>query len=429
MIIDFTVGNYRSFKDNQTLSMRATAITEFKDNVIEASDFRVLKSAVIYGANGSGKSNLIKALAIMKSLVLSSAKSSSEDRLEVEPFLLNEATENQGSVFELIFYIGKNQYRYGFDANDKEVNKEWLFQKQTDNNEESFLFLRIRNEISINEDLFKEGIGIEAKTRSNALFLSVVDQFNGQIAKEVIRYFNSIQIIQGIQTNNLGGLTVHRLKNKPELDSISKLLINSDLGIKDVRVIEEPFHIGLLPKEFPSDLKSEILADLKGKINLTPKTKHSKFDVNNTFVEDVEFDLQLHESEGTKKLFNLSGLLLEVLERGDVLIVDELDSSLHPKLSLSLLALFNSVVTNSKGAQLIFSTHDTVMLTYGQLRRDQINFIEKNNLGSSHCYSLVEYKAPEGKVRKDRSFEKDYINGRYGAIPFLGDFSKIFKNA
>jgi AAA15 family ATPase/GTPase len=153
---------------------------------------------------------------------------------------------------------------------------------------------------------------------------------------------------------------------------------------------------------------------------------HKKFDKNNKKIGEVEFDMRSQESAGTNKMFNISGPIFDVLQDGGVLVVDELDSSLHPLMTLAITRLFNSDKDNSKNAQLIFSTHDTNLFSYGKYRRDQIYFVEKDKYGASDLYSLVEYREEDGtKVRKDRSFENDYIEGRYGAIPYIGEISKI----
>jgi len=171
----------------------------------------------------------------------------------------------------------------------------------------------------------------------------------------------------------------------------------------------------------------QLVTDLEGAFRIDIKILHKKYNASNSPAGKVEFDLRSQESSGTNKLFNISGSVFDVLNNGGVLIIDELDASLHPLLTLAVTRLFNSADFNRKNAQLIFATHDTNLLYYGKYRRDQVYFFEKNQYGASEMYSLVEYKEEGKTVRKDRSFEKDYIEGRYGAIPFIGNLSNMVK--
>ncbi|MBV8390719.1 MAG: ATP-binding protein [Mucilaginibacter sp.] len=171
------------------------------------------------------------------------------------------------------------------------------------------------------------------------------------------------------------------------------------------------------------------------KLKIDPKnqevvlTHHNKYDNVGNIIGDHWFDLETQESSGTNKIFDIAAIFLAALFLGHTTIIDELDAKLHPLLTLSIVKLFHSPVHNPLNAQLIFATHDTNLLSCGCFRRDQIYFTEKNKFEETDLYSLVEYKDPNGlKTRNDRSFEKDYINGRYGAIPFIGDFSNLLRN-
>jgi AAA15 family ATPase/GTPase len=175
----------------------------------------------------------------------------------------------------------------------------------------------------------------------------------------------------------------------------------------------------------PESLIKQLVTDLEGTYKIDIKTIHKKYNTKDKVTGNVEFDMRSQESSGTNKLFNISGPVFDVLNDGGVLVVDELDASLHPILTLSITKLFNSIEINPHNAQLIFATHDTNLLYYGNYRRDQIYFMEKDHLGASEMYSLVEYKEEGKTIRKDRSFEKDYIEGRYGAIPFIGNLSNM----
>jgi len=397
MLIEFTVGNFLSFKEKKTLSLEATAIKENLENVIETGKYRLLRSAVIYGANSSGKSNFIKALDKMRSMVTSSAQNNSTSEIDLFPFLLNTETESQPSYFEILFLIDGIRYRYGFEADKKIIHSEWLFECKV--NTEKPLFFRDRDNIEVTSD-FIEGKGVEEKTRDNALFLSIVDQFNGEISKKIMNWFSMQRNLSGLHHEKGKGLTNIFLESADLNIWIKDFLSPLSLGFQDFNVKD-----------------SKIV------------TVHNKFDQNGNIVDKQEFDLLSQESAGTNKLYDMAGNLTYGLKLGILTVIDELDAKLHPLLTMAIVKLFNSPVHNAQNAQLIFATHDTNLLNYGCFRRDQIYFTEKNNFESTDLYSLVEYIEPNGtKVRNDRSFEKDYIAGRYGAIPFIGDFSKLFNS-
>lgn len=397
MLIEFTVGNFLSFKEKKTLSLEATSIKDNPENVIEIGKYKLLRSAVIYGANSSGKSNLIKALNRMAKIVLSSAQNNSTSEINVIQFLLNSETEEQPCYFEILFVIDGERFRYGFEVDNKIVHKEWLFKLKMKT--ERALFFRDKDAIEVTK-YFEEGKGIESKTRDNALFLSVTDQFNGEISKKIMNWFSKFNNLSGLQHEDEKYLTIALLKNEALAFMIKDFLHPLNLGFQDFI--------------FKGNKVSTI---------------HNKFDEDGKVIDKYEFDLLEQESSGTNKLYDIAGGLTFGLKLGELTIIDELDAKLHPLLTLAIVKLFNSPIHNKNNAQLIFATHDTNLLGYGCFRRDQIYFTEKNQYEETDLYSLVEYIEPNGnKVRNDRSFEKDYIAGRYGAIPFVGDFSKLVSN-
>lgn len=427
MLLEFTVGNFLSFRDKNTLNLSATAIKEFVDsNIISTQRYQLLKSSVIYGANSSGKSNLIKAMSTMRKLVLQSFKQASTEELHITPFLLNTENEESPSSFEVLFLLDDVRYRYGFEVDNTSFKSEWLFEskKQT----EKPLFLRENDGIEVMK-IFSEGKDLEEKTRDNALFLAVVDQFNGKTAKAIMNWFNNFVTVSGLSHERYTGITFNLLDNEETKPAMQNFYNNADLGFDTVKLNKKEFDVARLPKDMPESIMQEISTKLQGQTMVDAITVHKKYDSKNKEVGTVEFDMDSQESAGTNKVFNMSGPIFDVLHDGGVLVVDELDASLHPLLTLAITKLFNSQEHNPKNAQLIFATHDTNLLTYGNYRRDQIYFVEKDKYGASDLYSLVEYKE-EGAVkaiRKDRSFEKDYIQGRYGAIPFIGNLSNIIK--
>lgn len=433
MLIEFSVGNFRSFNAPVTFSMVAANITAKnkaldEDNVFQLKNVKLLKSAAIYGANASGKSNLIAAFAFMRKFVLESTESNSEDQIPVQPFLLNTGSLNQPSYFEVIFQIKETRYRYGFEVSTSKVQTEWLYQTKI---RESELFWRAEGKIEIKSG-FKEGRGLEERTRENALFISVSDQWNGEIAHKIIQWFKAANIISGLEDIAYLGFTVQEfVENDLVKNKIREYMRQMDLGVVEISAEKLP----VLPKEFrvilenldekklPAKLR-EALSDEREWFTPSVKFLHQQFDESNNKVQNVAFSFEDQESEGTKKAFALSGPLFDTLSEGKILFVDELDARLHPLMTKYIVKLFNSKVTNPNNAQLIFVTHDTNLLKNDFFRRDQIWFTEKDRFGSTDLYSLVEYKKTNG-VRNDASFGDDYIAGKYGAIPFIGDISVL----
>jgi AAA15 family ATPase/GTPase len=404
MLLEFTVGNFLSFKDNKTFSLEATSITENKNNVVNYGNFKILPSAVVYGANSSGKSNLIKAIEFMVETIRKSSKLNSTDELETKPFLLNNENEKAPSFFEILFVLEGNRFRYGFEIDSKKVHSEWLYILESKKKKEDLYFVRNLEGIGV-ADIFEDAKGLESKTRDNALFLSLADQFNSKIAGVVLwPIMHMVYVISGIEhKESIAAMNVLYKDDEDRLllqDFIKKL----GLGFKEFSVNDDD------SKNFRDRVY----------------TLHNKFNKNGKIESKIEFKMTENESSGTNKIFDLSGYVVIALKYGTVLIIDELDSKLHPILTQEIIKLFNNPNTNPKKAQLIFTTHDTNLLSSNLFRRDQIWFTEKDQLESTDLYSLIEFKDSDGKkIRKDRSFEKDYIKGRYGAIPFVSNFQEI----
>lgn len=399
MLIEFSVGNYRSFKEKVTFSMVAANLVA-KDKKLDRTnlfavdkDLKLLKSAAIYGANASGKSNLAQALSFMKWFAINSSKETqSTEKINVEHFRLSTETESEPSFFEIVFVLDGQQYRYGFEADRDRVVSEWLF--YVPKVRETKLFERENNRFSISK-IYKAD-GIQQRTRDNALFLSVSAQFNVKIAEKILEWLTKqLKIISGLDDKAHLDYTVNCLIKEKNKDEIIQLIKKLDLGVGEIQI--EP-----------------TIGEIK------VKTVHKKFDSEGNYISTEIFNLERQESEGTQKVFSLAGFLVDVLKNGKVLIVDELDARLHPLISRAIIELFNSNESNPNQAQLIFMTHDTNLLSNKIFRRDQIWFTEKNRYGATDLYSLAEYK-----VRNDASFESDYIKGRYGAVPYIGNLDSL----
>ena len=418
MLIEFTVGNFKSFRDRTTFSMIAANLTSDdpaldRDNVVPMKkDLRLLKSAAVYGANASGKSNLGLALKFMRQFVLDSAREASNPAEGgLEPFLLHLESREQPSFFEMIFLTGGRQYRYGFEADRSHVVSEWLF--HVPKTKEVALFVREGQEIDVRTGL-KEGRGLETRTRPAALFLSVTALFNSPLGQELQLWFGNLVVTTGLQDDQHQAFTLRCLQVPNQKKDILALVKALDLGIEDLVALKPT--IEDLPHDMPENAKKQMVATFAERIYAV----HYVMGPENRLKPVEIFDLDLQESQGTRKLIALAGPLHSILAHGQVMFVDELDARLHPLMTRRIIEMFHSPLTNPKGAQLIFATHDTNLLDKSLFRRDQIWFAEKDQQGATHLASLSEYR-----VRNDAAFEKNYLEGRYGAIPFLGDLTRL----
>jgi uncharacterized protein len=419
MIIEFTVGNFLSFNDKRTINFEAKGISELKQNVIKYEKYKLLRSAVIYGANSSGKSNLVKALDQMRDNVLKSVKLNDSDELDYLPFLLSDESESSPTFFEIIFLDNNNKYRYGFEYNLTEIINEWLFVGST-SKKEAPLFIRTKEGIGVSEK-FVEGKGKEVSTNDNRLFISLVAQLGGNLSKQIIEWFKNYNILSGLDHKDYNGFSLRMLQNKLDGCNESLSLFQSlKLGFKDVQIDESEFNPLELPESFPKNLKSKLIKELRGKTVVNLKTVHNKYDKNGNVIGTVLLDKRDNESQGTNKIMDLAGPIFDTLMSGKLLIFDELDSKLHPLITTYIVNLFNDPKANPNNAQLLFTTHDTNLLSSDLFRRDQIWFTEKDEREQTDLYSMYDVNLPDGtKIRNDANLEKNYIRGRYGAIPFI----------
>ncbi len=408
MLIEFSVQNFRSIKDMQTLSMVAAPIKSKKsqldkDNIIPVTDkMSLLKSAAIYGANGSGKSNLITAMAGMLGVIKVSMINENALNLFGQPFIFSRQSATSPIYFQIQFILDQKKYRYGFEFNKDRILSEWLFGTAEKN--EVYYFKRELDEIEINENQFNEGKGLIDKTSAKNLFLNVVNAFNGAISQGIKKYLTH-NVFVGQELENEEGIMKKRSLTFKWMDikngkkQILSLLNFADMGIERI---------------------------WKESINGQDRIFLEKAIYNEEGKKSGQQMIPLiSESKGTQKFFNEIGLIMFAFSAGLVLFLDEFESNIHPLLAKKIVQMFNSPKINKKGAQLIFATHDTNLLDADLLRRDQIYFTEKNKKNETELYSLYDIKG----VRNDASYEKDYIKGKYGAIPFLGDFETLFEES
>lgn len=431
IIQEFSFGNFRSFKDIQTLNMATAKIKSKQEsidinNVIKSNkdkNISFLKSKAIYGANASGKSNIIKAFVTFIRIIKQSVKDEKILYL-VDPFKLSTETENEPSFFQLIFWIEDTRYRYGFELDDEKIYAEWLYAKPGER--ELPFFIRDNQDIiEIDKTNFSEGDKLVSLFeddnseneifRTNSLFLSTISSLGfGKLSKQLVDNIASIFVINGLVHSGLFSYAGDSLKDDKRKKYIIDFLKYGDTGIENIDTLDVPDDSTSADSE--KDNKTESEKDKKRRLIVSTR---KKYDENLKFKADEPFSFRMMESEGTLKLFELSPFVFEALKENRPLIIDEFDARFHPLLTKKIIELFNS--KQNLNSQLIFITHDTNLLSADFLRRDQIEFVEKDKYGASHLYSLTQFKG----IRNTASFEKDYINGKYGAIPFLGDFNKL----
>ncbi|MDY6277829.1 MAG: ATP-binding protein [Bacteroidales bacterium] len=396
MLVNFTVGNFLSFREKKTLSLEAAPIKDSGSQIIEVGKLQLLPSAALYGANSSGKSNFLHALGALSVMVNKSSSSSSITRLPVIPFLLDKDSEKEPSFFEIeVITPSLVHYRYGFECTQEIIVREWLY--RIGSRSEKNLFIREGENIGVASS-FSEGKGLEERTRSNALFLSVCDAFNGPVAKVLVH-----------------SIVIPPLPDNPQelFDAqLAFIQATKEVYSEDVIRVFKNLDFGFTSFEIPSSVE-----EAKA---VKAWTTHNVYDENGQVIGNKRFSMKTSESAGTNRLFDIIYLIMSALAEGSPLVVDEVDRAMHPLITKYVIGLFNNAKTNPKGAQLIFTTHDTNLLSSKIFRRDQIRFVEKDKTESSDLFCLAEFKDAEGvKVRNDRSFEKDYIQGKYGAIPYL----------
>ena len=423
VLLNFTFKNFRSFREEKTLDLKASSVTELKTSVIHSGKYQLLPTAVIYGANSSGKSNVLMAFAQMRNVILGSVRLNPSDLLDFEPFMLDQFSAKNTTDFEVQFLLNNIKFRYGFEYNHEKIHQEWLYEQPFGEREYN-LFLREENEFFISRTRFQEGLKKESSTPANRLFLSLTAQLNGEKSMAIMDWFNKCNYLSGLNSSGYEGFTLqmfhdHLKGYKEALDLFQHL----QLGFKDLIVTDHPVPDNLLPSIpiLSDEVRKNIIEEfVKDKHFVDVKTIHNIYDEKGIVIGENSFDNVKMESEGTKKIIELSGPLFDTLLNGKVLLVDELEAKLHPFLTRNIVKLFMDKSTNPNGAQLLFTTHDTNLLNLSYLRRDQIWFTEKDQTESSDLYSLVEFRDESArKVRKDNSIQKDYINGRYGAIPFF----------
>jgi len=398
MFLQFKVSNFRSVGEEQVLSLLPGANQEeFPENILENDGYLSLKMAALYGANGSGKSNVLKAIGEFISMVKDTAHAAFTDTLDFDPFLLREGWEEKPTEFEMIFSLQGHRYRYGFSYNATHILKEYLFRQTKECEVE--VFERLGHTINPGSSLKASTNVISSaikKTKSNSLFLANLYLLKVSEANVIFEFFNRNIMIDGLKSFNFG-----------ELDNVGE---SSEVRNQVSQHLKR-LKAGLLNVE----------AQVYGAV-----ATHKFYDKEgNATDKTVSWDFFERESSGANEVLEFSVPINVILQLGGVLIIDELEAKLHPLITLDTINLFLNKETNPNNAQLIFSTHDTNLLSYARLRRDQIYFVEKNSWESTELYSLADvnsinnHESAKPTETQDTDKEKRYFEGRYGAIPVL----------
>lgn len=416
MLISFSVENFRSIRERQSLILEASADKTHSHSHVIAREPGpgLLKSAAIYGANASGKSNLIRAMIWMRRFVLESiAEKVESPEIPIEPFRLQKGLEDGPTVFEVEFMLEDLRYRYGFAVSRKAVEEEWLFRKRP-KGRPARVFIREGQSVDSNS---REEKGLEpfAKhTRPNALFLKVCAAFNFTFAEAVMEWFRRLRHVSGLSEPAFIWFTANRLREASDQEEILRFIRKADFNISGITSKTEPLSEEHLPPFLPPEEKNRILARemLVGEI----LTRHRFFDKDGAIVGEVDFDLDDDESEGTRKFIALAGPILHTIAEGSILLIDEFEARLHPNLTKAILHWFHGP-QNRNNAQIVLTTHDTGLMDPALVRRDQIWFCEKDERGGTSLYSLDEFDKQE--VRPTTKFQRQYLEGIFGAVPKL----------
>lgn len=410
MLIQFSVTNFLSFRDEVILSLSTNKDDSHKENLLSYKNERILPSVAIYGANAAGKSNLHKAMSAAIRMIRSSNNLQIDQPLMITPFLLDENSRNNKTKFEFIYVYNGIKYEYGFVLDTQYVWEEYLYEYRS--SKPSMIFERSNiNTYRFTSKSKPQLSKIVDKNTSNKLFLATATSWNSDLTKDAYMWFSNM--VDTYDSQNLEELMFKEFeKNDDSLNEfILHLLQKADINITNFNY------------EKNKQDTNQILMDIEDFINLRFKDsgilKQPKIMTSHQVIENGkkhEYELNyFDESNGTKRLFTYGPVLKNALENGKTIIIDEIDNALHPAMTKSLIEMFQNPNINKKSAQLIFNTHEISLLDLNLFRRDQIYFVEKDNkTGVSDLYSLDDFSP-----RKSENIQKGYLQGRYGAMPVV----------
>ena len=421
MLIEFSIENFRSIKEEVTLSMLSSKSDKILQNNTFSSSIlkkdKLLKSAVIYGPNASGKTNIVLGLNFLKMLVINSHNHQKGNSITFTPFKFDKESVFKPTIFKIIFIKDEIKYIYNVSFTNEKIIEESLYYSKILGKKSVIKKIFERKEttnFTFGEDIDLQKF-ISERTLDNMLYLSKSTQEKYPLTSKVFDWFNeTLQVITTTEHPGLTNFTINLANQDQKLKGvILKSLLEADFGIKDLLVSKKILKLEDLPSDFPNELK-----------NLVVNQEHLEVKLIHNIANNDNLDTTLsfnEESEGTQRFFSLIGPWIDVLNKGLVLVIDELDTKLHHLLNVFLVNLFHDVSQNKNNAQLIFTTHNVQLLDQDLFRRDQIWFTEKNpNKGCTDLYSIIEFSP-----RKDKNLRNGYLLGRYGAIPFIKE-GKLF---
>jgi len=414
MLLEFRVGNFRSIRDVQSLSLVASSDKEHAETHLEptgiSKSLKALKSAVIYGANASGKTSLLMALDYMRAVVAESASFIQPGQTyNVQRFKLDDSYEGKPSSFEITFLHDGLRYEYAFQMTQARFLSESLHVYKT--SRPTLIFSR---EYDGSKDVYEFGSYLtgpkklwEESTRDNALFLSTASQLNSELLSPIFKWLTFNVVFLPAQAMISTDFSTALLATADGKEKVQAFMAAADISIDEISTAERKgVHVQFNPSVAPHTIQEE--REFK-----VPVFKHTAPKGSATFE-------LMDESTGTQRLFSLAAPVLDVLRDGRILLVDELDASLHPLLVRQLIGMFHSKAINHKNAQLIFTTHDTSLLDQSIFRRDQVWFTEKDSDQATNLFPLTDFSP-----RKHEALEKGYLMGRYGAVPFFRELPSL----
>jgi len=429
MLIEFRVANFRSFKGEQVFSLVASKDSSCPGNLIPCEKFNLLKGAVIYGPNASGKSNLVKAISFMDWFIRNSATRMNQgDKIDdIIPFRLAVESRTQPSLFEITMLVKGVRYEYGFTATTDRVFDEWLVACPPEGRRQRWLERQCNVETGQTSWAFRGPLKsvkkiLRERTRDNGLALSRGAELNIKLLSDLFMWIR--EKLWVFDLSNRPVALMHKTAERFKHDHIFRervieLVRQADFGIERITVGDD----FIRPQDLPEKLKSLLSEKAMRDMVSSSFNVHTIHKVHGTDIEE-RFDFEKDESNGTQRFFAFAGPFLDALSRGVVMIVDELESNMHPLLTRKLVELFQSPEANRRGAQLILATHDSTLMEPTLFRRDQIWLVEKNEKGASEIFSLYDFK-PKDRPRSTEAFQKHYMSGRYGGVP---SFGPIFEN-
>lgn len=420
MIKSISVANFRSIKDKITLDLsKSNRKKSDLDNYVTVANAELATTAVIYGANASGKSNMLRAFKALEYLVLNSSKFDPDDKIgPYEPFRLIKGQNQKAVSIEVDFFVEQIRYVYLLAFSEKSIEQERLLFYPL--GKEATLFNRLKGkEIQFGEYFKGEKKIIEKLTLPNQLFLSKAAENNAESTLPIFHFFKqNLKVYPFLNQYNESGLErfyAQRLANEPEspfAKKLNALICALDTGIRSISAKETDWNAVKFPENMPDNVRKSIQEDFKYEI----KTVHAYFDESNASIGLVDFDID-DESTGTRSLLSLGGIILDALEKGSVLIIDEFEKNLHPILTSYLIRLFNERLFNPKNAQLIFATHDVTQLSESLFNRDQVWFTQKNEFGVTELIRCSDING----LRLNTPLDKWYVTGRLGGTAIIND--------